>query len=445
MSGNGQVTNFPPTTAQNQICWVGVPNDSDLVMFFNTDLNNYAYVGYTPNLVVGVNTIPIAPNASINLPANRTIYAIWSTTVGVLPLVVIPGGASYFLGLTQGLGNLAIPSIQSPNFLHNVTGWQIDKNGNAEFNNLQIRGTFLGLDFIINSSGAFFYNGPPALGNLKISIASVAGIDQFGNVYTDNVACYNIAVAGGGYAQIASNDATGLPYVVLLPPALTHNSAPPQVNSGPLNAGLVNEASQVNVSSGFGAGTGAAGAAVLQLASRANNSAFASLANLIADQSQATKQDANVYPIGEQTLQATATPTTPQTINVTSATVITGCGPVTVIPGTYTFEVELQFQGNQAAGTAGFQIGLGGGAAATIQWGNFRFHDAVAGTSGYVARPSGMSPFASPTLSTNNWMLHGKAQATFTTGGQISLQAFCSVAADTFKILNGYLKIRPNF
>jgi hypothetical protein len=445
MSGNGQVTNFPPTTQQNQICWVGVPNDSDLVMFFNTDLNNYAYVGYTHNLVVGVNTIPIAPNASINLPANRTIYAIWSTTVGVLPLVVIPGGASYFLGLTQGLGNLAIPSVQSPNFITGLIGWIIRQNGNAEFNNLTIRGTFFGLDFIINSAGAFFYSGTPALGNLKISIASAAGTDNFGNVYTDNIACYNIAVAGGGYTQIAANPVTGLPYLVQLPPGIVHLGAAPQVNSSPVNAGLVTERAQINVSSGYESGTGATGAAVLQLASRANNSAFASLANLIADQSQATKQDTNVYPIGEQTLQATATPTLPQTINVTSATVIAGCGPVTVIPGTYTFEIELQFQGNQAAGTANFQIGLGSGAAATIQWGNFRFHDAVAGTSGYVARPSGMTPFGSPTLSVNNWMVHGKAQATFTAGGAISLQAFCSVAADTFKILNGYLKVRPNF
>jgi hypothetical protein len=207
MSGNGQVTNFPPTTRQNQICWVGVPNDSDLVMFLNSDLNNYAYVGYTPNLVIGVNTIPIAPNASINLPANRTVYAIWSTTAGVLPLVVIPGGASYFLGLTQGLGNLAIPSVQSPNFMTGVQGWAIYKNGNAEFNNLTLRGTFFGINYLINSTGMFFYNPTEALGNLVLSISPAGGTGPFGEAIRAGI---NV-ISGTAYRQLHINSTFGAP------------------------------------------------------------------------------------------------------------------------------------------------------------------------------------------------------------------------------------------
>ena len=62
------------------------------------------------------------------------------------------------------------PAIQSPNFVTTVSGWTINADGSAEFNNLTIRGTFNGTDFIINASGAFFYSGTPALGNLSASL-----------------------------------------------------------------------------------------------------------------------------------------------------------------------------------------------------------------------------------------------------------------------------------
>lgn len=57
-----------------------------------------------------------------------------------------------------GNGNLVITSIQSPDFETGEQGWQIRKDGSAEFNNLTIRGTFNGTDFVINSSGIFFYS-----------------------------------------------------------------------------------------------------------------------------------------------------------------------------------------------------------------------------------------------------------------------------------------------
>lgn len=85
---------------------------------------------------------------------------------------------------------LRIPAEQSPNFQTGVSGWKISIDGSAEFNNLTIRGTFLGADFILNSAGAFFYNGTPALGNLIASIASVSGTDQFGNVYLAGIDVY---------------------------------------------------------------------------------------------------------------------------------------------------------------------------------------------------------------------------------------------------------------
>ena len=93
-----------------------------------------------------------------------------------------------------GSGKLVYPQIESPNFVDSVSGWQIAKDGSAEFNNLEVRGTFLGADYIINSAGAFFYSGTPAAGNLIVSIASTGGTDQFGNTYDAGITSYNPAL-----------------------------------------------------------------------------------------------------------------------------------------------------------------------------------------------------------------------------------------------------------
>lgn len=86
---------------------------------------------------------------------------------------------------------LRIPAIQSPNYSPGVAGWIIKINGDAEFNNLTIRGEFLGADFIINSSGIFLYNGTPAAGNLVGSWTAAAGTDQFGNAYDIGLNIYS--------------------------------------------------------------------------------------------------------------------------------------------------------------------------------------------------------------------------------------------------------------
>jgi len=68
--------------------------------------------------------------------------------------------------IAGGQGNLVITSVQSPGYVAGSAGWQIRKDGSAEFNNLTIRGTFNGTNFILNSSGLFLYSGTPANGNL---------------------------------------------------------------------------------------------------------------------------------------------------------------------------------------------------------------------------------------------------------------------------------------
>lgn len=97
---------------------------------------------------------------------------------------------------------LRIPAIQSPNYAAGSAGWTINVDGSAEFNNLTIRGTFVGTDYIINSSGAFFYSGTPAAGNLITSIAANSGVDGFGNPYPAGLNNQAGAVAGDQFANI---------------------------------------------------------------------------------------------------------------------------------------------------------------------------------------------------------------------------------------------------
>lgn len=91
--------------------------------------------------------------------------------------------------ILDGTGNLTTRAQeQSPNYQTGVSGWIIRQDGTVEFNSGTFRGTvtastFLGTNFVINASGAFFYSGTPAAGNLIASIASAAGTDAYGNAY----------------------------------------------------------------------------------------------------------------------------------------------------------------------------------------------------------------------------------------------------------------------
>jgi len=107
--------------------------------------------------------------------------------------------------IAGGGGDLIITSVQSPDYSPGSAGWQIRKDGSAEFNNLTIRGTFHGTDFIITSTGMFFYTGTPALGNLSVSIVpgSAAVTDPEGNTAQPGVASYG---ATFGTAQLNSGE-----------------------------------------------------------------------------------------------------------------------------------------------------------------------------------------------------------------------------------------------
>ncbi len=91
-----------------------------------------------------------------------------------------------------GGGALVYPSIHSPDYVEGQSGWTVNKDGSAEFNDLEIRGTFHGVDYVINSHGLFFYSAAPAAGNLVGSWANAAGQDKYGNGYAEGI-CIGVA------------------------------------------------------------------------------------------------------------------------------------------------------------------------------------------------------------------------------------------------------------
>jgi hypothetical protein len=90
-----------------------------------------------------------------------------------------------------GAAALIRAAIKSPNYVLGAAGWTINKDGSAEFNNLAIRGTFNGTDYVMNSSGLFIYTPTEAAGNLAESSAPAAGTDGFGNHYVPGHATYD--------------------------------------------------------------------------------------------------------------------------------------------------------------------------------------------------------------------------------------------------------------
>lgn len=107
----------------------------------------------------------------------------------------MPGGFNN--PIVGGGGALAYPSIHSPDFVHLLSGWTVNKDGSAEFENLTLRGTFNGNDYIINNAGVFIYDGAAALNTLILAMAGAPGTDQFGNAYSGPGISLSAPGAGG--------------------------------------------------------------------------------------------------------------------------------------------------------------------------------------------------------------------------------------------------------
>jgi hypothetical protein len=141
---------------------------------------------------------------------------------------------------------LRIPAIQSPNFSKATkTGWEILQAGQAYFFQNVVSGEFDGTNFVINSSGAFFYNGTPAPGNLLIAIAPTFGTDPFGNFYQGGLsATQDFLISGqvlgtistdivlqsaasGGAIVLQTSDASGnITTLTVGPNGVTFNNGP---------------------------------------------------------------------------------------------------------------------------------------------------------------------------------------------------------------------------
>lgn len=134
---------------------------------------------------------------------------------------------------------LVIPAIQSPNFVNDTSGWQIAQDGSAQFNNLEIRGTFNGTDFIINSSGIFLYSDVPAAGNLVGSWASQTGTDQFGNAFPAGFSSGN--VSGAQIQLLPAGGAGGDSAAIQLPSNAGDQAVVPSISGGTLNAGAASQ------------------------------------------------------------------------------------------------------------------------------------------------------------------------------------------------------------
>ncbi len=95
--------------------------------------------------------------------------------------------------------------IQSQNYAEGSAGWVIKADGDAEFNDVVIRGG------TVVSGTALYYDGTPALGNLIMSIAAEQGTDVYGNDYRRGVMVYNSS--GSSLQMDAGAASVGLDFI----------------------------------------------------------------------------------------------------------------------------------------------------------------------------------------------------------------------------------------
>jgi hypothetical protein len=77
--------------------------------------------------------------------------------------------------IVGGVDKLIRRAIQSPNFVAGVSGWSINRDGTAQFNELTIVTAEAGAALLV-------YNGAAGLGNLIASISAIETVDSFGNI-----------------------------------------------------------------------------------------------------------------------------------------------------------------------------------------------------------------------------------------------------------------------
>lgn len=206
--------------------WGGQAGASLLI--YNPDAANTVYLGGVSGISVGaLNTLPLGPGQSVVIDGSQAIYGTAPT--GTAATVVIPGGAAFFLGLTQAQGALAIASIHSPNFAPGVAGWSFNKDG-----------TFQATGGTIVGGNEYWYNGPAGPGTLAFSIAGAPTVDQYGNSVLAGYVGYQATSA----MQLSSDG-----------PSHTHRlaryTAASQAGPWVLQVEMVLDSTQISISSGL--------------------------------------------------------------------------------------------------------------------------------------------------------------------------------------------------
>lgn len=137
-----------------------------------------------------------------------------------------------FRNSVVGGTTLVRAAIRSPNFVTGVSGWSIDRDGSAEFNDIVIRGgTVIGGD-------ALYYSGTPAFDNMLLSISAAGGTDPFGNVYPAGFKAYGsdpddfVSISGdtllvqsadGSFVEVDARGGTGNRAAILMQPPTVPN------------------------------------------------------------------------------------------------------------------------------------------------------------------------------------------------------------------------------
>lgn len=107
-----------------------------------------------------------------------------------------------------GEGKLIRAAIESPNYVTGVSGWHLDRDGSAEFQNATVRGTITGSTIIAGTPGGERIELGPA-GEIKIYDAAnnlVAILDEFGLWALGLDGSYiRIWIPGGTNVQISMN------------------------------------------------------------------------------------------------------------------------------------------------------------------------------------------------------------------------------------------------
>lgn len=116
------------------------------------------------------------------------------------------------------------PALRSPDFVSGATGWSINQDGSAEFNDITIRaGTVI-------SGTSLYYTPSPGAGNLFMSLADAAGTDEFGNTYPKG-----LSVGSDTTRQIVLDFAANVAFMQF---SVNNGNA---ANSGTLLEAIVNE------------------------------------------------------------------------------------------------------------------------------------------------------------------------------------------------------------